>query len=50
MAYWYAQRQGLRFSALWFGFGEIENGLTKAEQTAILNTASSIYFVNLVVM
>ena len=50
MAYWYAQRQGLRFSSLWFGFGEIENGFTKAEQNAILNTASSIYFVNLVVM
>ena len=50
MSYWFCQRQGLPFSALWFGFGEIEYGMTKAEQNAILNTASSIYFVNLVVM
>ncbi|KAM3416985.1 hypothetical protein BST61_g8570 [Cercospora zeina] len=32
MAYWYAQRTGIPFSTLWFGF------------------ASSVYFVNLVVM
>lgn len=50
MSYWYAQRQGLSFGNLWFGFGEIPSGMTKAEETSILNTASSIYFVNLVVM
>lgn len=50
MAYWFAQRQGLEFSSLWFGFGEVPDEMTLAEQTAILNTASSIYFVNLVVM
>jgi sodium/potassium-transporting ATPase subunit alpha len=50
MAYWYAERQGLPFSNLWFGFGEIPAGMTKATETDILNTASSIYFINLVVM
>ncbi|TKX27473.1 cation-transporting ATPase-like protein [Elsinoe australis] len=50
MSYWYCQRRGLTFSVQWFGFGAIPEGMTVEEQTAILNTASSIYFVNLVVM
>jgi sodium/potassium-transporting ATPase subunit alpha len=50
MAYWYAQRQGLSFSFLWFGFNSIPAGMTENEKNSILNTASSIYFVNLVVM
>lgn len=50
MAYWYAQRKGLPFSALWFGFGAAPDGMSNDEYTAILSTASSIYFVNLVVM
>ncbi|KAK5686981.1 hypothetical protein LTS10_001117 [Elasticomyces elasticus] len=51
MAYWYAQQQGLTFSSLWFAFESVTpNGLTTDEVTSILNTASSIYFVNLVVM
>ncbi|KAF2225003.1 hypothetical protein BDZ85DRAFT_233323 [Elsinoe ampelina] len=50
MAYWYCQRQGLLFSVQWFGFGATPDGMTTEEQTAILNRASSIYFVNLVVM
>jgi len=50
MSYWYAQRQGLYFSSLWFGFGATPNDVTEARKTEILNVASSIYFVNLVVM
>lgn len=50
MSYWYCQRKGLRFSDQWFGFGATPPNLTADEQTNILNTASSIYFVNLVVM
>lgn len=42
MAYWYCQRQGLRFSDLWFGFGATPSNLTSDEMTNILNTASSI--------
>ncbi|KAK5125068.1 hypothetical protein LTR85_001259 [Meristemomyces frigidus] len=50
MSYWYAQRAGLTFPALWFGFGETPNGMTADTITETLSTASSIYFVNLVVM
>lgn len=50
MAYWYAQRAGYPFSVLWFGFGDLPEGMTEDRATSILNTASSIYFVNLVVM
>jgi sodium/potassium-transporting ATPase subunit alpha len=50
MSYWYAQRQGIPFSTLWFGFGTTPNGVSVETMTAVLNTASSVYFVNLVVM
>ncbi|KAI9691108.1 MAG: hypothetical protein M1822_008728 [Bathelium mastoideum] len=50
VSFWYAQRHGLRFSDLWFGFGATPNGITQDQYASILNTASSIYFVNLVVM
>jgi sodium/potassium-transporting ATPase subunit alpha len=50
MAYWYCQRQGLYFSVLWFGFTATPDGYDADAVAAILNRASSIYFVNLVVM
>ncbi|EKG18232.1 ATPase P-type K/Mg/Cd/Cu/Zn/Na/Ca/Na/H-transporter [Macrophomina phaseolina MS6] len=50
MAYWFAQRQGIAFSVLWFGFGAVPGGMSEERYTHILNQASSIYFVNLVVM
>lgn len=50
MSYWYAQRHGLPFSALWFGYGAVPSNITSERYTEVLNTASSIYFVNLVVM
>uniref|UniRef100_A0A2D3UNA7 Related to PMR1-Ca++-transporting P-type ATPase located in Golgi n=1 Tax=Ramularia collo-cygni TaxID=112498 RepID=A0A2D3UNA7_9PEZI len=50
MSYWYAQRSGIPFSALWFGFGQVPEGMTSVEYNNILNTASSVYFINLVVM
>lgn len=50
MAYWYCQRQGLYFSVLWFGFNRRPEGMSQEMMTAILNQASSIYFINLVVM
>jgi sodium/potassium-transporting ATPase subunit alpha len=51
MAYWYAQRQGLYFSDLSFGFGAVPANIESQDRyNQILNTASSIYFVNLVVM
>ena len=50
MSYWYAQMNGVSFSVLWFGYGAMPDGMDPATYTSILNTASSIYFVNLVVM
>jgi sodium/potassium-transporting ATPase subunit alpha len=50
MSYWYSQRNGLTFSNLWFSFGSVPKDMPTHQYTSILNTASSIYFVNLVVM
>lgn len=50
MSYWFAQRKGVPFSTLWFGFGSFPEGVSSERYTAILNQASSIYFINLVVM
>ena len=50
MAYWYLQRNGIPFSTLWFGFGAVPTGITEDDYAARLAEASSIYFVNLVVM
>lgn len=50
MAYWYAQRKGLSFGDLWFKFGETPGTMDADTMANILNEASSIYFVNLVVM
>ncbi|KAK5995373.1 Sodium/potassium-transporting ATPase subunit alpha-A [Cladobotryum mycophilum] len=50
MAYWYLERQGIPFKDLWFGFGRVPNGIDPDYYTEKLNEASSIYFVNLVVM
>lgn len=50
MSYWFAQRQGIPFSTLWFGFGRVPEGMTSERYADILNTASSVYFINLVVM
>lgn len=50
MSFWYCQRQGLYFSTLWFSFTSDVEGMDADTVTSILNTASSIYFINLVVM
>jgi sodium/potassium-transporting ATPase subunit alpha len=50
MSYWYCQRQGLKFSMLWFAFTSTPDNFDLDRATEILNTASSIYFINLVVM
>jgi len=50
MSFWYLQRKGIPFSALWFKFGAVPEGMDPDYFTARLNEASSIYFVNLVVM
>ncbi|SMR49210.1 unnamed protein product [Zymoseptoria tritici ST99CH_1E4] len=50
MAYWLAERRGIPFSTLWFGFGAVPTGMSSDRYTEILNEASAVYFVNLVVM
>jgi sodium/potassium-transporting ATPase subunit alpha len=50
MAYWYAQRNGVPFSILWFKYGVYPPEYDTAHINQVLNEASSIYFVNLVVM
>ena len=51
MAYWYLQRSGIPFfSAIWFRFGSLPDGIDPDYYAQKLNVASSIYFVNLVVM
>lgn len=49
MAYWFCERRGVPFSVLWFGYGKYP-GLDPEHVQSVLNQASSIYFVNLVVM
>ncbi|KAG5913910.1 hypothetical protein E4U61_006317 [Claviceps capensis] len=50
MSFWYLQRNGIPFSDLWFSFGNIPASIDPDYYTQKLNEASSIYFVNLVVM
>ncbi|TVY71246.1 Sodium/potassium-transporting ATPase subunit alpha-A [Lachnellula suecica] len=50
MSYWYLQRNGISFSDLWFRYGVLPASIDQDYATARLNEASSIYFINLVVM
>ena len=50
MSYWYLQRSGIPFSALWFKYGALPDNIDQDYYNARLAEASSIYFVNLVVM
>ena len=50
MSYWYLQRSRIPFSDLWFQFGAVPSNLDPDYYNARLAEASSIYFVNLVVM
>ncbi|KAK3937704.1 putative type IIC NA+/K+/H+-transporting ATPase [Diplogelasinospora grovesii] len=52
MAFWYLERNGIPFNALWFGFGsgQLTDEISPDLYQQRLNEASSIYFVTLVVM
>ncbi|KAF7891478.1 uncharacterized protein EAF02_001803 [Botrytis sinoallii] len=50
MSYWYLQRNGIPFTDLWFKYGSLPEGIDQDYANARLAEASSIYFVNLVVM
>ncbi|KAG5990417.1 hypothetical protein E4U43_004294, partial [Claviceps pusilla] len=50
MSFWYLERNGIPFSDLWLSFGNIPASINPDYYNQKLNEASSIYFVNLVVM
>ncbi|PFH57210.1 hypothetical protein XA68_15377 [Ophiocordyceps unilateralis] len=50
MSFWYLQRSGIPFSDLWFSFGRLPPSIDPSYYNQKLAEASSIYFVNLVVM
>ncbi|KAJ8113514.1 hypothetical protein OPT61_g4374 [Boeremia exigua] len=50
MAFWYLETQGIPFRAMWLKFGDYEQPFTADYINEKVNTASSIYFVTLVVM
>lgn len=43
MSYWYLQRSGIPFSALWFKYGAVPDKVTEDYYNARLAEASSIY-------
>lgn len=50
MAFWSIERAGIPFSVLWFSFGSYPSIYDPDAINAAINTGSSIYFVNLVIM
>ncbi|KAF4839603.1 Sodium/potassium-transporting ATPase subunit alpha-A [Colletotrichum siamense] len=50
MSYWYLERNGIKFTDIWFSFGNLPSNIDPDFYQQKLNVASSIYFVNLVVM
>ncbi|KAL7623518.1 hypothetical protein AAE478_007201 [Parahypoxylon ruwenzoriense] len=50
MAYWYLEKNGIPFRVLWLSFGRLPGWIDPDYYARKLNEASSIYFVNLVVM
>ena len=50
MGFWYISRQGIPFSVVWFSFGNYPPEYDPDTLNYIFNVASSIYFVNLVIM
>lgn len=50
MSYWYLERRGVPFSALWFQYGALPPDLDPNYVANLLQEASSVYFINLVVM
>jgi sodium/potassium-transporting ATPase subunit alpha len=50
MAFWYLERKGIPFNVLIFSYGNLPDWIDPDYYAARVNEASSIYFVNLVVM
>lgn len=50
MSYWWIERNGIPFTAMWLKFGNYDPKYSPELITKLTNEASSIYFVTLVVM
>jgi sodium/potassium-transporting ATPase subunit alpha len=50
MAFWYMERKGVPFTALWLKFGKLDPMYDSDYVTQVTNEASSVYFVTLVIM
>jgi sodium/potassium-transporting ATPase subunit alpha len=50
MSFWYLQRNDIPFSKIWFAFGKLPETIDQDDYNQKLFEASSIYFINLVVM
>ncbi|RPA91486.1 P-type ATPase-like protein [Choiromyces venosus 120613-1] len=50
MAFWHMQRRGVPFGAMWLKYGEMDPKYDPDFVTKVINEASCVYFVTLVVM
>ncbi|XMA20170.1 hypothetical protein WAI453_012961 [Rhynchosporium graminicola] len=50
MSYWFLEREGIPFKNLWFKYGALPDTIDPDYAASKYNEASSIYFINLVVM
>ncbi|KAH7030773.1 uncharacterized protein B0I36DRAFT_373954 [Microdochium trichocladiopsis] len=50
MSYWYLERRGIPFSVLWLSYGVLPDSIDQDYYNQCLYEASSVYFINLVVM
>ena len=50
VSFWHMQRKGVPFSALWLKYGNLDPQYDPDRVQQVVNQASSVYFVNLVVM
>ena len=50
MSFWYLQKNGIPFSAMWLSYGNLPDWIDPDYYAQKINEASCIYFVNLVVM
>lgn len=50
MSFWWMERQGVPFKAIWLRFGDYDQQYDPAHVAEVANQASSIYFVTLVIM
>lgn len=50
MGFWYMERRGVPFGAMWLKYGDLDPQYDPEYVTQVANEASSVYFVTLVVM